>query len=418
MMGLSLAHVVRYYPESNTADIVRVEDGWRAARVPVIAGQASTSSGLHQVVDPESISPEGAPTAPDARVVIAVVAYHDRGAPIILGFLPPAVRETLFADGRYVNRLASDVYVTVDKDGNTEWFHPSGTYVRIAETPDHEDLTKRDFNSRWNIHRNTGRRPHLKVSIGGGGIEQANLWVDPGGNVRLLARGAVVIDSPSVTIAGDLLVGGRIFAGAGISTTGNVSDVAGTLAQVRLAHLTHGHGTPLGNTTPPTIGSPPFLPPPTAEEVELEQQGEDVFVPAMERRDAVVPPITLPQYLRGLDAMYPDDFTAEIVESANTLLAKVNALLQEAGIVRSVTSGWRPLAYNIRVPGASRTSHHITARAIDLGDKDRRLTFWLSRNPRALEVHGLYLELPAATPTWVHLQDVAPDSGARIFPPS
>ncbi|WP_293372288.1 hypothetical protein [Nevskia sp.] len=417
MQGLSLAQVLRYYPESNTADIIRIEDGWRAARVPVMTGQASTDTGLSQVAAPEDISVDGVATSPDARSVVAVVAYHDRGAPIILGFLPPVQRQTLFTDGRYINRLASDVYTSVDKNGNAEWYHPSGTFVRIAEDPGHEDLTGQDFNGRWRVRRNTGRRPTVQVSVGNGGTEQASLTIDPAGNVTIATGGTVTLVTPSATISGDLIVGGRMFAAGGISTPGNVSDGIGTLGQLRVSHDGHGHGTPTGQSTPPNAGPPSFLPPLPPLDIEREQQGEDTYSPPIEQRDDLVSVITLPQYFRGFDAVYPDDYTAEVIANAVALLARVNALLQEAGIARIVTSGWRPLAYNLGVPGASATSLHIVARAIDLGDADRRLKFWLARNQGALERNGLFMETPAATPTWVHLQDSPPASGRRIFSP-
>jgi hypothetical protein len=130
----------------------------------------------------------------------------------------------LFADGRYVNRLASDVYVSVDQDGNIEVAHPSGTYFRIGETAEHEDLTGKDFNGRWKIRNNTDKAPHVKLSIGSGGEEKASFHIDPSGDLSVSTIGnmtvsgkqvsvtaeVVSVAAPESTFAGDLTVTGLL----------------------------------------------------------------------------------------------------------------------------------------------------------------------------------------------------------------
>lgn len=65
-------------------------------------------------------------------------------------------------------------------------------------------------------------------------------------------------------------------------------------------------------------------------------------------------------------------------------------------------------------PGAPK-SNHKTAHAVDVYDPGDKLDRIL--DDQVLERFGLYREHPDHTPTWCHLQDVAPKSGRRSFLP-
>lgn len=125
--------------------------------------------------------------------------------------------------------------------------------------------------------------------------------------------------------------------------------------------------------------------------------------------------LTLKDYLMSRDSKYP--LPQQVVVSAAKLLDKVNGLIKEFGEERKVSSGWRPAELNATVPGAAKTSKHITGDAIDLEDRDGKLKEWCVFNQDKLELLGLYMEDPASTPTWVHLQQLPPRSGKRIFKP-
>lgn len=119
------------------------------------------------------------------------------------------------------------------------------------------------------------------------------------------------------------------------------------------------------------------------------------------------------------------------------LLARVGALLAEpelAGIDAAVNprqnSGWRAASYNAELrrkwdagePGgapAAKNSRHTDAQAIDLDDDDGELDEFLftDRGRELLVKHGLYMEHPASTKGWCHLQSVPPRSGNRVFFP-
>ena len=125
--------------------------------------------------------------------------------------------------------------------------------------------------------------------------------------------------------------------------------------------------------------------------------------------------ITVKEYLMGRDSKYP--LPPQVVVNAAKLLDKVHALLADARISRVISSGWRPAEFNATVPGAAKTSKHITGDAVDLEDRDGKLKEWCVFNLDKLKLLDLYMEDPASTPTWVHLQQIAPKSGKQIFKP-
>jgi hypothetical protein len=112
--------------------------------------------------------------------------------------------------------------------------------------------------------------------------------------------------------------------------------------------------------------------------------------------------------------------------NASDLLARVGALLAEPeflGIDAAQNprqnSGWRTPLYNAGVKGAAKNSKHMSAQAIDLDDDDGALDEFLNsdRGRELLTRHCLWMEHPAATKGWCHLQSIPPPSGNRVFYP-
>jgi uncharacterized protein YcbK (DUF882 family) len=126
--------------------------------------------------------------------------------------------------------------------------------------------------------------------------------------------------------------------------------------------------------------------------------------------------ITLDDYLMGRDKKFPNDFNDDILKNAKSIVAKASEVLSAFGEKRKVTSGWRPPTINKMNNGAPK-SQHMYGNAIDIEDGDGRLKKWCVTNIERLVELGLYMESPTATPSWVHLQQVAPRSGNRIFVP-
>lgn len=139
--------------------------------------------------------------------------------------------------------------------------------------------------------------------------------------------------------------------------------------------------------------------------------------------------ITLDNYLMGRQALFPEDYATVKVPAEQTV-QKVNnllAVLEAEGVKLEanprtgsiVNSGWRPLTINNQVKGAAVRSKHITAEACDLYDPEGVIDDYLmsEAGQRVLTSARLWLEHPAATKGWSHVQTVPPASGRRTFYP-
>lgn len=131
-----------------------------------------------------------------------------------------------------------------------------------------------------------------------------------------------------------------------------------------------------------------------------------------------MPPVkylSVGEYLMGRATMA--DLTPEQVGNLNTLIPKINELLERYGKPWKLNSGYRTPADQQRInPKAPRSKHTLCA-AVDLADKDKSLTNWCILNIKVLEELGLYLEDPSHTISWLHIQCIPPRSGYRIFIP-
>lgn len=140
--------------------------------------------------------------------------------------------------------------------------------------------------------------------------------------------------------------------------------------------------------------------------------------------------IALADYWMGRDSQYAAQLTDELranaqrtVDLASEFLRRAQAagvpLQRRVGNGTLVNSGWRPPQVNGATPGAAMKSRHMTCQAVDVFDPDGLVGDWAMSRPgqRALEDIGLWLEHPAATKGWCHLQTVPPGSGRRVFYP-
>jgi hypothetical protein len=87
----------------------------------------------------------------------------------------------------------------------------------------------------------------------------------------------------------------------------------------------------------------------------------------------------------------------------------------------TVTSGLRSDEFQLKLieEGKSKAfgSKHLAGAACDLADPDGLLADWSLSNLQALERIGLWIEDPAYTKGWLHVQMMAPKSGKRVFIP-
>lgn len=232
-MTLALARVAATHPEDNSVDLVMVDTGARLAGVQVLSQNASSRAGsvdLPVVDEPPGGKWSMERTGSD---MIAVVGYIGR-QPVVTGFLFPQVNQMLFKDPKLrVNRHQSDVYTSIDGDGNAQIVHPSGTHIRIGESADLQDLAGGDADGDFAVDRNTGRKVHVRVGMGGG---TATLTIAPDGAVTLVTQQGVSIvaeadvsvkapkviaDTALVHATGDIVADGDVIA-SGVSLVGHI----------------------------------------------------------------------------------------------------------------------------------------------------------------------------------------------------
>ena len=193
MADLRLGKVVAIHPESHTIDVLILSNRMRLVDVPVLAAGASVNTGLNDLPIPTPSDDLWAPVSLDRDVYAVIAMLMPRG--VCLGFLYPEVSQMMFEAGRRVQRHGSDVYTSVDDLGNVEVHHPSGTYLRIATDPAHEDLTGKDADALWAIKRNTDQPVHVQLQVKNAGVVKATVNIDPNGNVALTCAGTYAVNA-------------------------------------------------------------------------------------------------------------------------------------------------------------------------------------------------------------------------------
>jgi len=108
---------------------------------------------------------------------------------------------------------------------------------------------------------------------------------------------------------------------------------------------------------------------------------------------------------------------------------KLNQFRSAYGKPLLVTSGYRSLEKHLAIYAAKgitdqskipMKSNHLFGLAADLvpiEDDIRHLHDWVWDNIKLMEELNLYFEALSYTPTWLHVQCVAPKSGNRFFIP-
>jgi hypothetical protein len=134
--------------------------------------------------------------------------------------------------------------------------------------------------------------------------------------------------------------------------------------------------------------------------------------------------LTMEQFWMGRDTTYASELTDEIQANGAETVKRANALLAlyqtaTSNEIGGVASGWRPAAVNASTAGAATHSNHMTGSAVDIADHSGNLKDWVASDDgqQALVDIGLWQEAPGSTPTWVHVQILAPHSGNRVFQP-
>jgi phage baseplate assembly protein gpV len=211
--GLKLGIVVAVYPEGNSIDVLMPKSGDRLANVQCAAFTGSDSSGIMDLpeiglpVDDTRWTMVVVASAP--RYVRAIIADID-GLPICMGFVLPQVTQMTFQRNNFrVSRHASDVYSTTNENGDHEWYHPSGTFLRVAASPAHEDLTAQDVDQSWKLKQNLASAPYVNLVVANAGAQVAQIEFDPSGNITINHNGNLTVNTKgnaAVTVQGTTTV--------------------------------------------------------------------------------------------------------------------------------------------------------------------------------------------------------------------
>jgi len=129
-----------------------------------------------------------------------MIDYCSQQLPFVLGFWFPQVGQLQFKDNRRIDRHHSDVYTTIDKDGNVELYHPSGVMIAINDTQTHKDLSGQDYDEKWALTKNTEQEVFITLMNNGTKI---------------------VVGDQDITITGAITVDGDVIAN-GISLKNHV----------------------------------------------------------------------------------------------------------------------------------------------------------------------------------------------------
>jgi uncharacterized protein YcbK (DUF882 family) len=131
-----------------------------------------------------------------------------------------------------------------------------------------------------------------------------------------------------------------------------------------------------------------------------------------------IEPLTKEDLLKGRDKSYPNDYTQEISDNLDKLLIVLNKVQDAYGEKLEIESGWRSPAINAATPGAATLSNHMKGLAGDIKDPKGKLMNWCLENLQLMKELGIYFEDFRWTPTWTHMQIIAPKSGNRIYIPN
>ena len=99
------------------------------------------------------------------------------------------------------------------------------------------------------------------------------------------------------------------------------------------------------------------------------------------------------------------ELTAELDFNAQMLCDRLNMLFEELGITSwKISSGFRPLAVNKKIGGATKSAH-TQCQAVDFVGQD--IGKKVAARPELLKKYGVWLEDLSATVSWTHL-DIRP----------
>lgn len=226
--AIRVARVCHVHPEGHTFDGIFCDTGDYCRNVQVLSPMAGTDFGFSSGIPaPEEEGwDENREINPDRRDVLAVVTTCSAGL-LCLGFLYPQVNHLAFTKAadknRLINRHPSDWYQTVDDDGNMEMVHPSGAFVIMSQGTAPTNLSGRDYDKRWILKRNTGRRINIRAQVNNAfvNVKQGEVLASVGSNRIRISQNEIEIVAPIIRITGNIIhVGNNTQAGIHTDSSG------------------------------------------------------------------------------------------------------------------------------------------------------------------------------------------------------
>lgn len=180
-MSMRKGIVVAVHPEDHSVDLVMADDGSRLVGVQVQTSSGSARTGMVDLPEVPDSKDKWDITKRNGQDMHALVSFVGRN-PVVTGFLYPQINQMLLKDGKTMRyRHQSDVQMAIDGDGNMQVTHPSGTYFRIGENPDADDMAGK-FADGSAVDRNTGKKVSVRIYMAGG---NAVMTISPEGEVTM-----------------------------------------------------------------------------------------------------------------------------------------------------------------------------------------------------------------------------------------
>jgi phage baseplate assembly protein gpV len=211
--GTKLGIVVAVYPEGNSIDVLMPKTGDKLTNVQCASHTGSSNTGVMDLPEiglPVDDTRWNLQIVNNANRFVRAIIQNIDGMPVCMGFLLPQLTQLTFQRNNFrVSRHASDVYSTTNESGDHEWYHPSGTFLRVGASPAHEDLTNQDVDQSWAVKQNTAAAPWVNLTVANAGAVVANFQVDPSGNINVTHNGNLTVNTKGnadVTVTGTTTV--------------------------------------------------------------------------------------------------------------------------------------------------------------------------------------------------------------------
>jgi hypothetical protein len=213
-MGKKTAYVVGVHPEDHSVDLVMTDTGDRLAGVQVQAYGASERTGTVDLPDVPEKKNKWDITELTGQDIKAVVDFVNGRTPIVTGYLFPQINQVLQSDPKMrYSRHQSDVQHFIDGNGNFQYTHPSGAFIKIGEDTTKVELSGKNADLSAIFDRNTDKKVNVYIQLAGSAVQltlgkdgnvtlsfTGDMTIQSGGNISIAADKSISMNAPSITL--------------------------------------------------------------------------------------------------------------------------------------------------------------------------------------------------------------------------